>query len=88
MSQSIPMLTLNGTVINSFTAPKGTNQDGQEYGGDVRVQLMCDNPLRNGQIRKDVVTLKAFKEYGEGETVSIPVGVYVDKGQAKFYAVN
>ncbi|MGC9346172.1 MAG: hypothetical protein ACP5ER_05230 [Candidatus Bathyarchaeales archaeon] len=85
-----PMLTLNGQVINTFTTPTGKNKDGESYGGDHRIQIMCENTLRNGEKRNDLIDLTIKNEsanYKTGQEVSIPVGVYVTKGEAKFYAL-
>jgi hypothetical protein len=84
------MLTLNGTVLNTYVAPKGTNKDGEEYGGNSRIQLLCENTLKNGEIKQDLIDLNLddADKYAKGEIVSIPVGVYVVAGQAKFYALK
>ena len=46
------MLTLNGTVANIYEAPKGVNKEtGEAYGGQHRIQVMCENTLKNGEKR-------------------------------------
>ena len=43
------MFILSGTLINIFETPKGKDKDGQEYGGDFKLQILHENTLRNGE---------------------------------------
>lgn len=83
------MLTLNGTITNTYTTPTGKNKDGESYGGQEKIQIMCENTLKNGEKRIELIdlTVKDSAKYGNGEVVSIPVGVFIMKGEAKFYAL-
>lgn len=82
-------LKMQGTVLNVLETPKGVNRDGEEYGGYHQVQLLCDEPLKNGEIRKQMFTFRCdepetFK--GRlGKPVSVPVGVFVKAGSMHFY---
>ena len=87
------MLTLNGTVANIYEAPKGVNKDtGEAYGGQHRIQVMCENTLKNGEKRIELVdlTIEDIQPYREaiGKPVRVPVGVYVNAGKPAFYAIK
>jgi hypothetical protein len=87
------MLTLNGKILNIYEAPKGVNRDtGEAYGGQNRIQLMCENMLRNGELRMELVDLSVdeVERYRGmvGQSVAVPVGVYVSSGKPFFYALK
>lgn len=87
------MLTLNGTVANIYEAPKGVNKEtGEAYGGQHRIQVMCENTLKNGEKRIELVDLSVddVTSYREaiGKPVRVPVGVYVNAGKPAFYALK
>lgn len=87
------MLTLNGTVANIYEAPKGVNKEtGEAYGGQHRIQVMCENTLKNGEKRIELVDLSVddVTPYREaiGKPVRVPVGVYVASGKPAFYALK
>lgn len=74
------MLNLVGQVLHTFVSPKGKDREGSEYGGDDKVQILGDVHLPNGEIKKDLLTLKAhdsslFDNF-VGKKITIPVGVY------------
>lgn len=87
------MLSLTGTVINVYESPRGVMKEtGETYGGQSRIQLMCENVLKNGQKRMDLVDLSvgdvsAYRD-ALGKPVSVPVGVYVSNGKPAFYAIK
>lgn len=75
------MITLNGTLINTFTAPKGTNKEGQEYGGQDKIQLLAKMELPNGEHRMEMLTLTApdvtpFKQH-LSKPIGVPAGAFV-----------
>jgi hypothetical protein len=87
------MLTLNGTVANIYESPKGVNKTtGEAFGGQNRIQLMCENMLQNGEKRIELVdlTIEEVQPYRDsiGKPVSVPVGVYVNAGKPAFYAIK
>lgn len=87
------MLSLTGTVVNVYESPKGVSKDtGEVYGGQSRIQLMCENVLKNGQKRMDLIDLSVgdVLPYRDalGKPVSVPVGVYVNAGKPAFYAIK
>lgn len=83
------MLTLNGTVINVFQAPKGVNKEGKEYGGQDRVQVMAENLLQNGEKRVELIdlTVEDPKAYAtlQGKRVRVPVGVFVAQNAIRYF---
>ena len=87
------MLTLNGTVANIYESPKGVNKTtGEVFGGQSRIQVMCENTLQNGEKRIELVDLTiddvSLYRASLGKPVRVPVGVYVNSGKAAFYALK
>jgi hypothetical protein len=87
------MLTLNGTVINIYESPVGMNKTtGEKFGGQHRIQVMCDNTLQNGEKRVEMIdlTIGEVEPYRQllNKPVRVPVGVYVNAGKASFYAIK
>lgn len=87
------MLTLNGTVANIYESPRGVNKTtGEAFGGQHRLQVMCENTLQNGETRIELVDLvmEDIDPYrdAKGQAVSVPVGVYVSGGKAAYYALK
>lgn len=84
------MFTLRGQVVHVFVSPTGVNKDtGEEYGGQDKVQILGDVPMKGGETRKDMLTLTT--EQGKelkaaiGRSVVAPVAFYVNKGAVAFY---
>ena len=79
------MFVLEGTLINVFQTPKGKTKDGEEYGGDSRIQVLHENTLKNGEKRVDLVelTVSDTSPYKEklNAPVSVPVAVSVWQGK-------
>ena len=87
------MLTLNGTVANIYESPKGVNREtGEAFGGQHRIQVMCENTLRNGEKRIELVDLSIddIQPYRDslGQPVSVPVGVFVSGGRPAYFALK
>lgn len=67
------MLTLNGTVANIYEAPKGVNKEtGEAYGGQHRIQVMCENTLKNGEKRIELVDLSVDDVTPYREAMRLP----------------
>ena len=84
------MLLLSGQVFNVFRTDKKTTKDGDEYGGDDKVQLLTETKLENGTVKKDVFDLKvpdgSIFEKQISHEVRIPVGAFSPaKGNIVFY---
>jgi hypothetical protein len=87
------MLTLNGKVANIYESPRGVNKTtGEAFGGQHRIQIMCENTLQNGEKRIELVdlTIDDVEPYRQklGQLVSVPVGVYVAGNKPSFYALK
>lgn len=83
------MLTMNGQLLNIFVSPKRQNKDGEEYGGEDKIQLLGDVSLQNGETRKDMFTLTAhnvsdFKQH-IGKEITVPVGALANGKTVTFY---
>lgn len=79
------MFMLSGKLINIFETPKGKTKEGEEYGGDFKLQILHENTLRNGEKRADLVELAVSDTtpYRDklNATVSVPVAVPVWQGR-------
>jgi hypothetical protein len=88
------MLTLCGQVFLTFTSPIGKDKKtGEEYGGGSKVQLLCELPLRNGEVRGELVTLTTDDpgayEALKGSQVRVPCGAYsLKSGTVGFFALK
>jgi hypothetical protein len=79
------MFMLSGKLINIFETPKGKTKEGEEYGGDFKLQILHENTLRNGEKRADLVELAVSDTtpYRDklNATVNVPVAVSVWQGR-------
>ena len=79
------MFILDGTLINIFETPKGKTREGEEYGGENRLQVMHETKLKNGEKRVDLVelTVDDVHPYADklNSSVSVPVSVSVWQGK-------
>ena len=83
------LFTVTGQLINVFISPKSKNEDGKEYGGDHKIQLLGDVPMSNGEFRKDMITLKIHDVESVtdslGATVTAPISAFAKGGQITWY---
>lgn len=85
------MLLLEGMVINVYKSPDYKDREtGTVKLGSNRIQLMVDNPMANGEVRKDLVTLLVEdpSQYQEGTTARIPVSCMARGSQVTFFAIK
>lgn len=79
------MYWLKGQLLNVFETPKGVTKEGEEYGGDSRIQVLHENTLKNGSKRADLVelTVDDVSPYlGKvGSDISVPVSISVWQGK-------
>jgi len=79
------MIYLEGDIQNVFQKPSGTNDQGEQYGGDYAVQMIAYETLRNGEQRMQVVNLRTNRpevfQSLQGQTVTVPVGQFARGGQ-------
>lgn len=88
------MLTLCGQVFGTYQSPVGVDKKtGEEFGGQAKVQLLCQLPLKNGEVRGELVTLTtddapAF-DVLKGREVRVSVGAYSLKaGTVGFFCLK
>lgn len=85
------MFILSGKLINIFETPKGKTKDGEDYGGDFKLQVLHENTLRNGEKRVDLVELAVgdTSPYKDklNATVSVPVAISVWQGKLNVRAI-
>lgn len=83
------MLTLTGTLLNTFKSPVGKNKEGEEYGGQDKIQILGKVDLPNGDSKNDLITLTTHNlDYFNdltGSDIQVPVGVFVNGKSAAFY---
>lgn len=72
------MLNLTGELRHAFISDKG-EKDGKEFGGQHKIQILGEIPLRNGGYKEEMVTLTCHDyqlfEHLKGEKIHVPVGV-------------
>lgn len=93
MIAKIPMLVMQGQIINVFDQPETTDKKtGEVRGGQFRIQLMAQNELQNGQSRLDLVNLTvhtpAVYKSLQGQFVRVPVGCFVNGHVVQYYCLK
>lgn len=87
------MLTLNGTIENTFTKPSSVDREtGETRPSADYAQILAYNVLESGEKKLDMVTLKvhnlpAYKRM-EGQRVSVPVGYFLNGKAIQFYTLR
>ena len=85
------MFVLKGTLINVFETPKGKTKEGEDYGGEDRIQVLHENTLKNGEKRMDLVDLTVgdVSPYKDklNALISVPVAISVWQGKLSVKAV-
>lgn len=85
------MFSITGTVIKVFKAPEGKTKNGENYGGDYRVQVMGELSLKNGECKNELVTLGMPSKWDRelykciGSVVTLPVGLMVSGNAVKAF---
>lgn len=83
------MLSLTGTLINTFETEGGTNKDGEVYDPQSKIQLLGDVANPNGSIKKDMYTLtvKTPQDFEglEGKEIIVPIGVFASGKQLTYF---
>lgn len=83
------MFSMKGQVINTFTIAPSEKYPEEAY----KVQFLGDQMTRDGQVKKEMVTMgipkEAFSKLEKltGQVVSIPIGLFVTNGRIQpFFA--
>jgi hypothetical protein len=83
------MFSMKGQVINTFTVAPSEKYPDEAY----KVQFLGDQLTRDGQVKKEMVTMgipkEAFAKLEKlvGQVVSIPIGLFVANGRIQpFFA--
>jgi len=85
------MFTVMGQVVNVFDQPGRIDKEtGETTPDSVRLQMMGQMPVQNGDTRLDLITVKveSKKEYEElkGQNIRLPVGAFApSKGQIIYF---
>lgn len=84
------MLKLEGIVLNVYKAPDFKPADGEKKEGGHKLQLIADMTLKNGETKKELVTLgvKNPDLYQIGEKASVSVGVFAKGAPIQFYGIE
>lgn len=90
VGKGLELIILKGTLLNIFETPKGKNKEGEEYGGDDKIQVLHEVTLKNGEKRMDIETLSVqdsaiFKDK-LNQTVTVPILVSVYQNKVHFRA--
>jgi hypothetical protein len=83
------MLSLTGTLINTFRTESGTNKDGEAYDAQNKIQLLGDVANPNGTFKKDMYTLTVkdmsdFEQF-KGKEIIVPIGVFSSGRQLTYF---
>jgi hypothetical protein len=76
------MYTVTAMVVNAFSVPAS-----EKYEESFKVQLIGDSHLKDGQVKKEMLTLSVPKDVfatlkdAEGEEVTLPVSFFVKNNQ-------
>jgi hypothetical protein len=90
------MLNLTGVLVNVYKSPAFISKDAQEGSQKPedkdKLQILGDVGLKNGETRKDLltVTVKNVQDYEgkEGSEISVPVGAFApSKGSIIFFGL-
>ena len=80
------MFQVTGEVINLFTSPAS-----EKYEESYKVQILGENQLQDGQVKKEMLTLSVPRtvydslQGSTGRMLTFPIGFYVKAGQLVTY---
>jgi len=87
------MLILKGKLLHIFTSADYTDKEtGEVIHGKVKLQLLVQTTLRNGEIKNELIDISIPKnDYDKykskvGSTVEVPIGI-IAKGKVTYYGV-
>jgi len=94
-SRTVTMLNLTGILVGTYIAPAFNAKDaenGENKPQKPKVQILGDVALKNGETKKDLITVSvpdlAPYEGKDGSEVTIPVGAFSpSKGNIAFFGL-
>lgn len=84
------MIKLSGKLIHSFIGADFVKEDGTVVPGKVKLQLLVQTPLKNGEVKNELVDISIPKEklslYKDkvNSNVEVEIGVM---GKCSFYGI-
>lgn len=87
------MLIIKAKLLHIFTSADYTNKEtGETSQGKVKLQLLAQSTLKNGEVKNELIDISIPKDDYEkykskiGTTVEVPVGI-IAKGQITYYGI-
>jgi len=87
------MLIIKAKLLHIFTSADYTNREtGETSQGKVKLQLLAQTTLKNGEVKNELIDISIPKADYEkykakiGATVEVPVGIIV-KGNVTYYGI-
>ncbi len=86
------MFEIMGTLFSTFMQPGGRNQDGTSRPDQPCISLLVAEPLRNGEVRHDMKTLKVdaiepFTPY-QGKEIRLRVGLFARSNELVVFGLK
>jgi len=86
------MIIFKAKLLHIFTGADFTKENGEVVAGKVKLQLLSQSTLKNGEVKNELVDISIPKtDYDKykskiGSTVEVPVGI-IAKGQITYYGI-
>ena len=87
------MLIIKAKLLHIFTSADYTNKEtGETSQGKVKLQLLAQSTLKNGEVKNELIDISIPKDDYEkykskiGATVEVPVGI-IAKGNVTYYGI-
>ena len=87
------MILIKAKLLHIFTSADYLNKEtGETTQGKVKLQLLAQATLKNGEVKNELIDISIPKENYElyknkvGSTVEVPVGI-IAKGQVTYYGI-
>ena len=87
------MLVIRAKLLHIFTSANYTNPEtGETTQGKVKLQLLAQTTLKNGEIKNELIDISIpkadYEKYKSkvGSTVEVPVGI-IAKGKVTYYGI-
>ena len=87
------MILIKAKLLHIFTSADYTNKEtGEKTKGKVKLQLLAQSILKNGEVKNELIDISIPKDDYEkyknkvGSTVEVPVGI-IAKGQITYYGI-